>query len=225
MIALINVRPTVPIAGTELLTDLPAPPAFRWSAFFVHISGTLTLDAAVAWALEIRDARPFVPIGVADSFRDDERKLLAALAKARVGLRFTSILHLPPLAEHELVEAVEGLRDESVERGILQIWLTRWQPAAQSVEHLLSQIIAHGVRGGKAKSLRVVNEDGSTVSPSNLVRQLKRAGLSGPGALLRDARLTGAALREQRQVSATDAALAAGYASQRHRLRAKKRRS
>lgn len=147
MLALINIRPAGELVGVEFLSDLPNPPALRWSAFLIRVSGELTLDGLVAWALEMRDARPMVPIGIADSFRADERKLIDGLA--RVGLRFNLVLHLPSLASEDLVGAVEALRDASVEREILQGWMLRGN--AQALEPLLVQIIAHGVRGGRGR--------------------------------------------------------------------------
>ena len=144
-------------------------------------------------------------------------------ALTRTGLQFNVVSRLNPVAGHNLDEAIEVLRDASVERQILETWLGRWHPVASELKHLLIQLIAHGVRGAKAQSLRVRDPDGTAISASTIVRRLKRAGLPGPGELVRDARLTGVALREQRQVSPAGASVAAGYASLHDRRRAKKR--
>jgi hypothetical protein len=223
MIAIINVRPAREIPGTEVIPRLPDPPALRWSAFLIGTGGELTLNATVAWALEMRDARPMVPIALAASiFRPDQSKLLDALA--RTGLRFTLIPNLRPVPGHELGEGVDALRKASVESDILQTWLRRWGPPAATVEYALVQLISHGVRGGKRKSLEVIDPAAHPVSPSTLERRLKRAGLPAPGQLLREARLLGAELREKRFLSPAAASRAAGYTSQRDRRQASKRR-
>jgi hypothetical protein len=85
--------------------------------------------------------------------------------------------------------------------------------------------VAHGIRGGKAKSLQVIDDNGHAISLSTTTRRLRATGLPGPGHLLRDARLTGAQLRETRSVSAKDSALAAGFGSQRERRRADRRKA
>jgi hypothetical protein len=193
----------------------------KWSGFIVAAGRELTLARVVAWALEMRATRPFVPIGIADDFDPDELRLRNSLAG--VGLRFTAVAKRPAIAGTELLIVVARIREASVEGEILQIWMARWQPSAIALEDVLLQIIAHGVRGGKTKSLRVIDE--TAVSPSTLTRRLKKTGLPGPGWLLRDARLAGAELDETRKVSPAVASLAAGYSTQRDRRRARKRQA
>jgi hypothetical protein len=223
VLALVEVQPEAALAGAELLFDLPNPPAPLWSGFLIQVGGRITLARVTAWALEMRDARPAVPIGLAVDLAQDDGQTLSALA--RVGLRFNLVLDSRHLGGVDLTDALDALRGASVEQAILHSWLARWQPAAEPREGILIQIIAHGVRGGKTKSLHVMDAPGRVLSPSTVQRLLRKAGLPAPGWLLRDARLTGARLRETRGLSATDASLAAGFSSYDSRRRAEKRRA
>jgi hypothetical protein len=212
MLALVTHRPAGHRVGTETLAELPDPPAPRWSGFLVVVSELITLSGVVAWALEMRSVRPMVPISIIGNVRRDQRQLLAALD--RVGLHFNAVHDSGEITDNELATALDILREASVEREILQKWLVRWQPGAHSLEAVLAQIISHGVRGGRAKSLRVVGPD-REIRDSTLTRLLKKAGLPGPGYLVREARLDGVALRAARGVTTDRAASAAGFSSPR----------
>jgi hypothetical protein len=220
MIALVNLRFSAGIVGAEHLLGPPDPPAIKWSAFLVQVSGELTLSRVLAWTLDMRSSRPMVPIAIAHRFSSDELYLLDSLA--RLGVRYNAVFDTGDLTA-DLLAALAVLRDASVEREILQAWLARWRSAARSLEPILPQIIAHGVRGGRAKSLEVVDRAGRRLSESTLKRRLRKAGLPTTGQLLRDARLTGARLREARNVNPMVASLAAGYTSHRGRREAQRR--
>ena len=223
LLAFIGAQHDAALVGVEWLSDLPAPPALRWSGFLIALGESVPLPRLVAWALELRAARPFVPLGIVGYLGTSELDMLFALA--RVGLRFESVINeRAPSTIHTVSNAVAALREASVERDVLQSWLVRWKGPAHQLEGVLVQIIAHGVRGGKTKSLRVMDTSGRNLSRSTLQRLLRKAGLPAPGHLLRDARLTGAGLRESRGVNATDASLAAGFSSRDSRRRAQQRR-
>jgi hypothetical protein len=220
MLALVGIRRTGEMVGTEGLDALPAPPATGWSGFLVVVGNDLTLSAVVAWSLEMRSARPMVPISIIGKVRHDQWQLLAALD--RVGLHFNAVHDSGEVTDSTLSAALNLLRDASVEREILQKWLIRWHPAAQALEAILAQIISHGISGGRAKSLRVVGP-GREIRDSTLKRLLKKAGLPGPGFLVREARLEGVALRAARGMPTDRAAAAAGFSSPRAMRRARKR--
>jgi hypothetical protein len=145
VLALIGIQPAGVLAGAELLCDLPKPPAHKWSGFLIHVGGPIALSRVIAWALEMREARPHVPIGLAAELMREELQTLSALA--RVGLGFRPVLHSRLLGSVNLVDALDVLRGASVEREVLHLWLARWQPAAQPLEGILVQIIAHGIHG------------------------------------------------------------------------------
>lgn len=74
-------------------------------------------------------------------------------------------------------------------------------------------IVAHGIRGGMAYSLKATGADGAPLSESTVRRRLKKAGLPALARLLRDVRLRGVRLRVQLGADKGDAVIAAGFSS------------
>ena len=195
-----------------MLPRLPTPPALRWSAFLVRTTRELSLPDLMSWAAKMWSRRHYVPIGLVRNVTPDEEALFKALW--RTGRGFAPIIAPRRLARGAVTEKeISRLRGNALEGLILALWRREWKVHDRNLLPLLRTIIAHGVRGGLAYSLKATGMDGAPVSESTVRRRLKDADLPTLAMLLRDARLRGALLRMRLGATKRDAAIAAGFTS------------
>lgn len=209
--------------GVQLLSELPEPPALRWSAFVVGLDGTVDFCEALTWAADIRATRPYVPIGLVGRLRGSERSLVESLD--RHGLSFAPVVDTEDL-DGALPRVVPALRGQSVAAEILAAWLGEFEPSYEDSANLLRGIALHGVRGGKSYTLHA-EVNGRRLSERTIRRRLKEENLPTLAWLLRDARIRSVPLRHHFGASLCTASRAAGWtsvalyrkASRRHRER------
>lgn len=221
MIAVVGASVPPEAIGAEPQPSLPDPPAARWSGFLLVISRDLPLSGAIAWGLEIRRARPFIPIGLVGQFDASDRDVLDTLKRLGLPLRPVLNADSPPTSVVSPV-AIGMIREQAIDSAVAQEWMSRWGVHDPGTVRLLHVLSAVGVRGGKVKQLprHLSGEGMEHWSESTIRRRLSAAGLPSPRHLLRLARLRSVELRKEGGADLSVACRAAGFSSRRHWKRA-----
>lgn len=212
MVAVIGLSVSRLEQGVEALERLPRPPALRWSGFLVGPGQEIKLVDVASWAAEVRGRREYVPIGLVGHFCGPDFALLAALEVA--GTRFGPVLNygLPPTPVLTSL-ALRELRDQTIEAVIVEHWSRTYRGVHTRCRPLLEAVAAHGVRGGRAYTLRISESTRRRLSEKTIRRRLTACGLPSLGSLLREARIMSVSLRRDRGASRRDAVRAAGWSS------------
>jgi len=209
MIGLVRIlAPTDDSAGTESLRALPRIPASKYAGFFVRCDTRTLVEETVDWWSSLRRDRPEIPLGMVAHPRDCAA-LLATCSASLASLLQPTELRAGALPN----EALNKLREASVEGQILEGLVSEHGPGILHYDATLKPLIARAVRGA-ARDLGV--------APDTVRRRLRDVGLSA-GRLVRETRVEAYRVRVSLGLSKDTALVCCGWHSHKDRRRVARR--